>query len=324
MTNDSLFDDFEIEFDTPPTPPQAPTDPEDSDDPKDPPIASEELDEYFSLLKEQGVIRTPDDFKFDGTPEKFEEAISLTKQDIYNEVTDTLFNRLPEEFKPILDYALKGGTSIQDFISSTLPLEVSEKDLSSLEGQKKILRSYYKETSNYSDERIERLINRFDEDELEDEAKTTLSELKDIKEEKKAALIKKAEEAEAEKIRKAKENAEIFAKTIDEAEFLEGSRRTKVKALFANQLKTDKGTTNGFLHTLNQILSNPTHTIQLADIMLDYNPTKGLSLDRLQKKAATQTAQSVKSLLEKAAESRKSGGRVSKPKDDIDLEHFLD
>lgn len=321
---DIEFDDFVLPPNTPQDDPTEPVLPDstsaaDSDEP------IEGLKDYFDILKTQGVIRTPDDFEFDGTTAKFEEAITHTKEDLYNEIAEELFEKLPDDFKPLLDYALKGGTSLQTFLSAHAPLEVSEKDLSTEEGQRKILFSYYKETSNYSDDKIKRIVARLDDpDELEEEAKATLEELAEIKEEKRTKLAEAAATEAANRQKQAEQKVNDIKKTIDTAEWLDDARRNKVKSFFLNQLKVEGKVTTGFAHTINQILSSPEHAAQLADIILEYDPKKGISLERFEKRINTKKTQSMKTLLQQTIDARTGGtGKVTKPKQDFDWEqHF--
>jgi len=321
---------FDIDFDEfTPSFPDTPPEPISPDPTEEPAEETEEpmegLKDYFEILKTQGVIRTPEDFEFDGTPAKFEEAITHTKEDLYNEIAEELFERLPDDFKPLLDYALKGGTSLQTFLSAHAPVEVTEKDLTTEEGQRKILFTYYKETSNYSDDKIKRIIARLDDpDELEEEAKTTLVELAEIKEEKRALLAKTAAEEAAEKQRQAEQKINAIKKSIDDADYLDDTRRNKVKSFFLNQLKIDGKPTTGFAHTINQILSSPQHAAQLADIIMEYDPKKGISLDRFEKRVNTKKTQSMKALLQQTIDARKGGdGKIVKSKQDFDWEqHF--
>lgn len=319
--SDPTTPNFDIDFDEfhVPTPP--PTDaPEDDADDKDEPI--EGLADYFEILKTQGVIRTPDDFEFDGTSAKFEEALLHTKEDLYNEIAETLFEKLPDDFKPLLDYALKGGTSLETFMSAHAPLNVTDKDLSTEEGQRKILFTYYKETSNYSDDKIKRIVARLDDpDELAEEAKATLAELAEIKKEKQDKLAENAAKEELERQKQAVQRVEAIKTSIDKAEWLEDTRRSKVKSFFLNQLKVGDKVTTGFSHTINQILSSPEFSAQLADIIMDFDPKKGISLERFEKRISSKKAQSMKTLLQQTINARTGeGGKVTKPKTDFDWE----
>lgn len=317
---------FDIDFDeftpSPNIPVDPPTDtPPPPDDVEEP---MEGLNDYYEILRTQGVIRTPEDFEFDGTPAKFEEALTLTKQELYNEVAESLFDKLPEDFKPLLDYALKGGTSLDNFLSAYSPVEVNEKDLETVEGQRKILFTYYKETSNYTDDKIKRIVARLDDpDELEEEAKTTLTELADIKKEKQASLAVNAAKEAEQKQKDAQKHVDNLKAVITKADWLDDSRRTKVQSFFLNQLKVGDKVTTGFAHTINQILSSPEYSAQLADIIMDFDPSKGISTERFEKRVATKKAQSMKTLLQQTIYARKGGdGKIIKNKQDFDWEHF--
>jgi len=44
----------------------------------------------FNLLKEYGVVDLPEDFEFDGTPEAFEKALEITKENIKEQTARSL------------------------------------------------------------------------------------------------------------------------------------------------------------------------------------------------------------------------------------------
>jgi hypothetical protein len=148
-------------------------------DPEDEPITPEEVDDvpdtdesaaeetgdalienYVKFLQEYDLIDIPEDYEFTGDPEQLQTILEHTKQARPAKAIETIFERLPDDFKPLFDYALKGGTSLDEY------LKVYNKDIDNMsmdtpEDQKKILFTYYKETSPYSDEKINRLISHF-------------------------------------------------------------------------------------------------------------------------------------------------------------------
>lgn len=80
MTNEDVESLFE--YDDPITSPEEST----IDESPQEPLQEVEKDEisssYFNFLKEYKVLDTPDDFEFDGSPEKLEEALNTTKESL--------------------------------------------------------------------------------------------------------------------------------------------------------------------------------------------------------------------------------------------------
>lgn len=62
-------------------------DPSDKDDDStEDPVSKE----YYEFLKEYGVLATPEDFEFDGTPEKLKEALDLTRESLKETTAQSL------------------------------------------------------------------------------------------------------------------------------------------------------------------------------------------------------------------------------------------
>ncbi len=295
---------------------------EDEDEPEG--ISAEDLTSYYEVLKETNLLIVPEDFEFDGTEESLQKAFDYTRQTNEGLAAQAMWQALPQDFKPLLEYALKGGTSIQDYLS-VYSKSYDDLSPSTKEGQRKIMEAYYKATSKYTDERIQKMIDRLeDRDELEEEAIDSLSELKQLMEEEKAALMKRAEEEAQDRALKNAKQVQLITEAIDSHE--DEARRSKIKAFFFNQVeKPDGGATTEFDMVLSSIKDNPEHFVQLADILLDYDRKKGFSMERYKTQGKTQATRKLSSILgDKLNSKSKVKSNTSESKqEDFDWKNYI-
>jgi len=121
------------------------------------------IDGYYNFLKEYGVLDVPEDFKFEGTPESMEEAMEVTKRNMTAKVSQAIWEHLPDDFKPLLEYGLNGGKSLQEYLRAyNTEVDLENIDLSEEVNQKAIIREYYKQTTPKNDEQIERMLTRLE------------------------------------------------------------------------------------------------------------------------------------------------------------------
>lgn len=294
-TNDLPDTDFDPE-DEPITPEEA-DDVPDTDEPAAEETGDALIENYVKFLQEYDLIDIPEDYEFTGDPEQLQTILEHTKQARPAKAIETIFERLPDDFKPLFDYALKGGTSLDEY------LKVYNKDIDNMsmdtpEDQKKILFTYYKETSPYSDEKINRLISHFnDEDELKVEADDAYNYLMGMRNKQREELLQQTEAQRVAEQARIEQQTISLNKAIEETNAIHPARKNKVKAFFFEPLQSNNTVTTGFNATINSILSNPEHQAQLADILLEYNPEAGFSSDRLERRVKSKATQDFKTLV---------------------------
>lgn len=76
---------------------------------------NEDLAKIYGLLKESDLLQVPEEFVFEPTPEKLEEALDHTFSSMQKLAQDTLLDKLSEDDKLALRFALQGGGSFKDF-----------------------------------------------------------------------------------------------------------------------------------------------------------------------------------------------------------------
>lgn len=142
---------------------------------------SSPLTPYAQLLVDEGVLPNLDVKKFDGTADSLKEAM-------VNEIigaVDSYKDSLPERIKNLINN-YEDGISFEkllqlDSIETDISKVTEEKLEEDTSLQKKIVGDYLKRTTKFSETKISKLVDGYeDSGELEDEAKSSLEELKGI------------------------------------------------------------------------------------------------------------------------------------------------
>jgi len=319
-TNDTTSpEDQEIDNnnpDIPDTPSDAPeTEEEDKDgDIPDAPDESDDedsgsavdLNEFFTTLKDSNYLTVPDDFTFDGTTDSLAEAIDLTYESFKKSAQESLLNSLDEDSRLALKFALTYKKPIYSFYEETEvePFDFSTIDLDELENQQEVVRTYLKKTTAFSDNKIENQIKSLSQSgEIVSEAKEYLGELIAFQEKERQELNNKIEQQrqkDRDDLLKWKEDRVNIIKSYKDAD---DARKAKLKAFVVNEVYTDrsKAPVTELVQVLRMINNNPEHYVQLADVLMDYSPEKGIDYDRLTKRLNTKITSSLKDKLDDTA-----------------------
>lgn len=284
---------------------------------------SDYYSKYYDFLKEQGAIQTPDDFKFEPTEEGFSKAVEATKELNYKNALQEVWEALPPTGRPLIEYFLAGGTDVNKYIQAYTDINLDALDLEEEDNQLRVLRQYYTEVSNYSPEKINKLLTRLQaKDGLKEEALDAIEELKEHKAELQANLVKQAEaEKQALKVRADKERS-LLVSAIKEAE---STKQSKIEAMLFNPVRYEDSVTTEFNYYLNKISSNPKHLVQLADLLSDYSPEKGFNLERFENRVVTNKTKSLKALIDSKIDPRKntSSGSTTNKVETFPFDKFL-
>lgn len=181
---------------------------------------SSRLTPYFKLLVEEGEFSNEDFEKWDGTVEGLSELRYQKNQEQWNKFKEeTLHPRVKW-----LQDNLEEGVPLEELLkidkqSVTLEAITDEVLEDNIEAQKTVARQYYKETTRFSDDRIEREIKRLeDSGELKDESKSFNGELKTIINEKKAKTLEQARLERENAIKEQEETIKRFKDTLGKVE----------------------------------------------------------------------------------------------------------
>lgn len=183
---------------------------------KDTDDSSPSLAPYARLLVDEGVLPNLNLEEFDGTAEGLIEAA----RNEVNSGVQAYKQSLPEEVQRFIE-GYESGVDLDQLVNFTKERtkynEITEDTLSQNEDlQKQLVRDYYKRTSKFSDERIEKTIERVaDLGELEDEAKASLNELVELQSQEEEQAKLQAREQQEAIIRQQQEQMEEFNKTLE-------------------------------------------------------------------------------------------------------------
>lgn len=305
--------------DTPPATPDVPDTDEPAADTK-----SETIEAYFNFLKENEVLSLDDDFAFDGTPEKLQEALDTTKSKYVEQAYSALLEKLPEQGKALLSYFYNGGDNFQDYMDAFNSTPASKLDITTENGQREAVFQWYKATSKHTDDRINKFIARLElDDSLASEAESALEELKTIEANRTAELTELATQKKQQQETQYREERALLQKVIPT--IADKSRQPKLESFLFNQIKKGDKVKTPFNFTLEQIGATPEHLVQLADILLDYNPTTGFNMSRLEQRVATKQVNNLKDIIEQklSPKSKLSSSAASQIKDDFDWNEFI-
>lgn len=317
-----------------PEPTETPDDPE----PQEPPVEDDKDDDAdldaeeltaaqvsFELLKEFQVLSVEDNFEFDGKPETLKDLLEKTKENLREESAKSLWESLPEEFKPLLQYGLAGGKNIQSYLDAYTQPDYEQMDLSSEDNQRRVMFDYWKLTSNYSPEKINRMIDALDKaGDLETEALTTASELSEIIKERQEQLVADAKKQEEQEKMLIKQQTEKITKVIENLPNVEKTHKNRLQTFMFTPVKYEEGYSTQLNRTINQITSNPEHFVQLADLLAQYNPDKGFSFEKIKSQLKTESNIKFKDIIDKLdSKSKVKGSTSPRVKDDFDWDSWM-
>jgi hypothetical protein len=180
---------------------------------------SSPLTPYAKLLVEEGILPNLDISKFNGTAEGLKEAMI---SEIDNGIN--LYKEgLPDNLKQIID-------NYEEGVPLSVLLEIDDrrfqyksikdnqiKEDSNL--QKSIIRDFYKQTSRFTDEKIEKLIQRSEDlEELEEESRSSLTELIKLQDVFEKQEVEKARQRQIDNENKRQETLNTFKTTLEKKE----------------------------------------------------------------------------------------------------------
>lgn len=271
-----------------------------------------ELNTKISTLKELGYLYLPNDYEV----ESLEKAIADSETFRNQAAVQSLWDSIPEEGRPLLEYFLNGGKDINSFTDSMKEsFSVESSDMENENHQKQVLELYYRE-KGFSDAKISKLIERASDSlELEDDARSAKEELVTLYKEKQDTLTKAAADAEAEKKQKAKDSLEALQRVANSDDELYGysiGKKARTNALdsLVGRIRLEDGSeTTPFNHKLyNVVLSNPKLTLALSDILnrVELNEKTNeyyFNLSNIQKAAETKATKNLEKSVDKILES---------------------
>lgn len=275
------------------------------------------LESQYNFLLNQNLLDVDEGFEFDGTIEKFEEAVKQTKKKQLEKGVDMILDSIDPNMATILEYAIQGGKDIDEvfnYLKGVTP-DV-EYDLEKEEDQEAVMREYYKKTTRFSDAKISKLIKiAKDNDELEEEAEDALGKLDKIKEKEEEEFVKKAELQKQQELQRIQKLHDDFVSTTQKMNYNDQRSKEIIASIFDTVNYGKKiGKMSKFNRVNQMIRSNIEHTTQLADIFLHYDPKTGFKkfFESVQKDAKSKTTKTIRDNIQDMING--SGGKVAKGK----------
>lgn len=305
-----------------PTPdPEPAPDPEPEPDPE--PSPDPEPDEeallYYQYLLDNGVLEVPEDFQFDGTADGISKALEITRNSQLARAQQEIWDRLPEDFRPLLIYGLQGGTSLESYLNAYSPKDISSLDLEDTLSQKLVLKEYYKLTNpNFNEERIDRMISKLEATaDLKDEAEDALDYIQQLQQERKDQFLQQQEEARRQQEAELQQYVTSIKDAIKASE-LNDVEKGAVEAMLFNPNRQ----TSEFDEKINSAYKNPKHFVQLVDIFRDYHPETGFTFEKLKKRLKSDSNKSFAQVLRKQDNKTQVQGSSRNIHEDFDFSQF--
>jgi hypothetical protein len=300
------------------------TDEDDEESEDDDYVVSEgveaEIPSLLKFLQSQKVLDLPEGFKPEHSLDSFVEAMEYNLEQLQTKARDSFLSSLPEEVVSLVKFTIANkGATIDDYIEEynnsignvAGGIDLTNADLEDEDQQRKIYKYYLKATTKYSDDKINKQIDLLEKNsELYFEAKEALTELITMEAEAKKQFDKQQTELMNDRLKKEKEERQNYINTIKSNENIPTERKQKVQNFIINKVTLSNGMqVNGLVKALNELGKNPEHVVQLADILLDYDPNKGLDLNRFVALGKSQKTKEIKKQLDDTTRDRKIGGR---------------
>ena len=241
-----------------------------------------QLQVLFGIHKE--YLNLPEDFEFDGSEESYAKAIELsntrTSEDLKQSATAQLEAALPEQGKALLQYMLQGGTDLNSFTATYTDLfDYDNLNLEDGPTQKDVITEHYRLTTEFSEERIRKEVDRIeDTGELPEYATEAIKELKTIQQRQKETLLEEQRIANQAQKEKAAEAIQTLEDSIANSREIGGitltsTHRKQLKSFLFDTVTLQTGTKTTHVQSkLTEYLHDPNKFLVLAAyLMNDFN-----------------------------------------------------
>lgn len=276
-----------------------------ADDDIEEPIAEDEdevIKANFEFLKSQGALFLPEDYEFKATAEGLEKAIAESAENFKQNAINDMFSAMPQEGRDLLTYYLNGGTNVKEFMQVYSEVDPTSLDIDNEEHQEWAVRELLKETTQFSDARIERTIKLMRDDmRLKEEAQEAITELQNLKEAKRQAFVESEKQRQEEIKRQAAEQKAEFSRLLSELNEINGIPYSKEDAnkaiadIYSPVRLTDGSVTTMFNYRLNKALSDP-KTVALLNKLMESD----FKLDSVARKKTTDATSQLRKKLKDA------------------------
>lgn len=247
-----------------------------------------DLDELVKagVLPVEGPISSVDDIV---------SAIEKAQKTYAEQQLEQFFSSLPEDVAYAVQYSLTTGGNLSDFyrLYATMPTPPQDE-----ESKKQVVAQYLQATTNFSPNKIEKVIDALEEDELEEEAQKAYEALVNSQK----AYVERLHQ---QRLKEREQMAELYRQqltsikqAIDTSSY-HPHKKSKLERFIFEPKKTTDGVKTQFQMVLEQIAQKPQHLIELADILTNYSSDKGFDLSSWERKAQSNVVARIKGTIPK-------------------------
>lgn len=268
-----------------------------------------DLDELVKagVLPVEGPISSTDDII---------SAIEKAQKTYAEQQLEQLFSSLPEDVAYAVQYSLTTGGNLSDFYRLYATIPTPPKDE---ESKKQVVAQYLQATTNFSPNKIEKVIDALEDDELEEEAQKAYEALVNSQKAYVERLHQRRIQEQEQVAQYYRQQIESIKKAIDTSSY-HPHKKQKLERFIFEPKKTMDGVKTPFQMVLEQIASKPQHLIELADILTNYSSDKGFDLSSWERKAQSNVVARIKGSIPK--EQAPKSSKTSTNSSDF-FEHWL-
>jgi hypothetical protein len=228
----------------------------------------------FEFLRTKGALLLPEDYEFEATEEGFEKAVADADAYRQEAIIAEMFSAMPQQGKELLQYYLNGGTDVQAFVSMYSEPDITTVDLEDEDAQERIVKQLFKETTRFSDAKIQKIVDSYKDDmRLKEEAEEAIPELTRLRDERRQQFIEEERIKDQKlKAQAAQARQELYTTLsgISDINGIPYSKEdvNKTMASIYNPVKlTDGSVTTMFNYRLQQTLADPKKIALLNKLM---------------------------------------------------------
>ncbi|GIU70135.1 MAG: hypothetical protein KatS3mg002_1371 [Candidatus Woesearchaeota archaeon] len=275
----------------------------------------EEVKSLFQKMQDMGVfIGLPEDFEFDGTPEKLEEAFQIDQDTRYALVQKDLLSRIQDPMlREAIDYGINGGTlaDFDTYLQLQKDLLNAEIEIKNEEQAKNLIIKKLQSQGIKDDKIIELYLEDIEDTKgtFMEAGKEAAEYFKKEVEKRKEMLVQQAKQIEAEERAVQEEYEKAFINALKESKMSQKAQDTILSMFDPIRLK------NGVSYPRHELIryqieENPAHYIQFLDFLATYDPEKGFDISKFKSQGKTEQTKKIYDIL-KQSETKSKGRTVN-------------
>jgi len=255
------------------------------DNEEDDEVEEEIFKNGYETFKDSIFKFLPEDYKFKATEKGFEDALKETEKNLFENIHNQYLSNFENnpKAKEYLNFITETGGKgdVDKWIKINLSDNYTEEDLENEEIQKKVIRAYYEKTGIEKDYIEEKIIDLEDFGKLDKEAKIALKYLNSSKDSENKNLIDGVKNQEIKEKEQYNINYEILNNIVKETKIPQKRQEYIIKEIL-DPVELSNGKKMTMLdYRLAVIKNNPEHIIELANVLMNYDPKKGLNIEKI-------------------------------------------